>query len=211
PPHAWPRGHRGASPAVGRAGSERAGRPLQVGVAIAPGRSHRARLQGRNVSRLRDLLGEVRAVLFAPEALGLVKADPEGRRRFLDELLFVIAPRYAAVKADYDRVLKQRGNLLKQMRSIRRCGFGHNVGGLDPADTATSTLEVWDQQLARFGAELLRARLHLVNRLRPHLGYSYLRVATDEGAEQALDLPPDQRGEVSSPADILYRSAVLEE
>lgn len=202
---------RGESTAIIRASFLRAGRPLQVDLEITPGKSNRARLQGQNVSRLRDLLGEVRAVLFAPEDLGLVKADPEGRRRFLDELLFVIAPRYASVKADYDRVLKQRGNLLKQMRSMRRGGSGRSVGGLDPADSAASTLEVWDQQLAGHGADLLRARLHLVNRLRPHLGYSYLRVATDEGAEQALDLPPDQRGEVDSPADIAYRSGVLDE
>jgi DNA replication and repair protein RecF len=203
--------HRGESTAIVRASFERAGRPLQVDVEITPGKSNRARLQGQNVARLRDLLGEVRAVLFAPEDLGLVKADPEGRRRFLDELLFEIAPRFASVKADYDRVLKQRGNLLKQMRSMRRGGSGRSVGGLDPAESAASTLEVWDQQLARHGAELLRARLHLVNRLRPHLGYSYLRVATDEGAEQALDLPPDQRGDVTSPADVRYRSAVLDE
>ena len=202
--------HRGESTAIVRASFLRAGRPLQVDLEITPGRSNRARLQGQNVSRLRDLLGEVRAVLFAPEDLGLVKADPDGRRRFLDELLFVIAPRYASVKADYDRVLKQRGNLLKQMRSMRRGGSGRSVGGLDPADSAASTLEVWDQQLAQHGADLLRARLHLVNRLRPHLGYSYLRVASDEGADQALDLPPDQRGEGSSPADILYRSDVLD-
>lgn len=203
--------HRGSSTAIVRASFVRAGRPLQVDLEITPGRANRARLQGQNVSRLRDLLGEVRAVLFAPEDLGLVKGDPEGRRRFLDELLFVIAPRYASVKADYDRVLKQRSNLLKQMRSMRRGGSGRSVGGLDPAESAASTLEVWDQQLARHGAELLRARLHLVNRLRPHLGYSYLRVATDEGADSALDLPPAQRGEVSSPADVAYRSAVLDE
>ena len=202
--------HRGESTAIVRASFLRAGRPLQVDLEITPGKSNRARLQGQNVSRLRDLLGEVRAVLFAPEDLGLVKADPDGRRRFLDELLFVIAPRYASVKADYDRVLKQRGNLLKQMRSMRRGSSGRSVGGLDPAESAASTLEVWDQQLARHGAELLRARLHLVNRLRPHLGYSYLRVATDEGADQALDLPPDQRGQGDSPADILYRSDVLD-
>ena len=202
--------HRGESTAIVRASFERAGRPLQIDLEITPGKANRARLQGQNVSRLRDLLGEVRAVLFAPEDLGLVKADPEGRRRFLDELLFVIAPRYASVKADYDRVLKQRGNLLKQMRSMRRGSSGRSVGGLDPAESAASTLEVWDQQLALHGAELLRARLHLVNRLRPHLGYSYLRVATDEGADQALDLPPDQRGQGDSPADILYRSDVLD-
>ncbi|ATG50565.1 DNA replication/repair protein RecF [Brachybacterium vulturis] len=203
--------HRGESTAIIRASFVRAGRPLQVDLEITPGRSNRARLQGQNVSRLRDLLGEVRAVLFAPEDLGLVKADPEGRRRFLDELLFEIAPRFASVKADYDRVLKQRGNLLKQMRSLRRGGSGRSVAGLDPADSAASTLEVWDQQLARFGAELLRARLHLVNRLSPHLGYSYLRVSTDEGADPGLDLPPDQRGDVNSPASIRYRSSVLEE
>jgi len=203
--------HRGESTAIVRASFERGGRPLQVDLEITPGKANRARLQGQNVSRLRDLLGEVRAVLFAPEDLGLVKADPEGRRRFLDELLFEIAPRFASVRADYDRVLKQRGNLLKQMRSMRRGGSGRSVGGLDPSESAASTLEVWDQQLARHGAELLRARLHLVNRLRPHLGYSYLRVSTDEGAEQALDLPPDQRGEVASPADIRYRSTVLDE
>ena len=202
--------HRGESTAIVRASFLRAGRPLQVDLEITPGKSNRARLQGQNVSRLRDLLGEVRAVLFAPEDLGLVKADPDGRRRFLDELLFVIAPRYASVKADYDRVLKQRGNLLKQMRSMRRGSSGRSVGGLDPAESAASTLEVWDQQLALHGAELLRARLHLVNRLRPHLGYSYLRVATDEGTDQALDLPPDQRGQGDSPADILYRSDVLD-
>ncbi len=202
--------YRGRDTAVIRASFERAGRSLQVDLQISPGRSNRARLQGQTVHRLRDLLGEVRAVLFAPEDLGLVKADPEGRRRFLDELLFVIAPRYASVKADYDRVLKQRSKLLKQMRIMRRGGSGRSVAGLDPGEAAASTLSVWDQQLARVGAELLRARLHLVNRLRPHVGYSYLRVATDEGAEQSLALPPAERGEVNSPADIAYRSAVLD-
>lgn len=201
---------RGQSTAIIRASFVRAGRPLQVDLQLTPGKSNRARVQGQNLNRLRDLLGEVRAVLFAPEDLGLVKADPEGRRRFLDELLFLIAPRFAGVKADYDRVVKQRSGLLKQMRTMRRGGSGRAVGGLDPEETAASTLEVWDGQLARLGAELLRARLHLVNRLRPHVGYSYLRVATDAGAEEALDLPPADRGAVDSPADIAYRSAVID-
>jgi DNA replication and repair protein RecF len=201
---------RGESTAIVRAAFVRAGRDLQVDLQITPGKSNRARVQGAALNRLRDLLGEVRAVLFAPEDLGLVKADPEGRRRFLDELLFLIAPRFAGVKADYDRVVKQRTGLLKQMRTMRRGGAGRSVGGLDPEEAAISTLEVWDQQLARFGAELLRARVHLVNRLRPHVGYSYLRVASDAGAESSLDLPPDQRGSVDSPADISYRSSVLD-
>ncbi|MFC0674963.1 DNA replication/repair protein RecF [Brachybacterium hainanense] len=202
--------HRGSQTAIVRASFLRAGRELQIDLQITPGRANRARRQGQNLPRLRDLLGEVRAVLFAPEDLGLVKADPDGRRRFLDELLFEIAPRFAGVKADYDRVLKQRSGLLKQMRQMRRGGAGRPVGGLDPADAAETTLEVFTAQLARLGAELTRARLHLVNRLRPHMGYSYLRVATEEGADTALDLPPQDRGQVTSPADIAYTSAALE-
>ncbi|GAB2542889.1 DNA replication/repair protein RecF [Brachybacterium huguangmaarense] len=201
---------RGEDTAIVRASFVRAGRPLQVDLRITPGRSNTVRVQGATLSRLRDLLGEVRAVLFAPEDLALVKGDPEGRRRFLDELLFEIAPRFAGVKADYDRVLKQRSHLLRQMRQMRRGGSGRSVGGLDPAEAAASTLEVWDGQLATAGAELMRARMHLVNRLRPHLGYSYLRVATDEGADAALDLPPGDRGAVDSPADIAYRGAVVD-
>ncbi|MGP9695386.1 DNA replication/repair protein RecF [Brachybacterium sp. AOP25-B2-12] len=201
---------RGEETAVVRASFVRAGRPLQVDLQITPGRSNTARVQGAAVHRLRDVLGEVRAVLFAPEDLSLVKGDPDGRRRFLDELLFEIAPRFAGVKADYDRVLKQRSHLLKQMRSMRRGGSGRSVGGLDPAEAAESTLSVWDAQLARAGADLTRARLHLVNRLRPHLGYSYLRVASDAGAETALDLPPEDRGGIDSPAGIAYRGAVVD-
>lgn len=201
---------RGEETAIIRATFERAGRRQQLDVQITPGKANRARLQGQNIHRLRDILGVVRAVLFAPEDLGLVKGDPEGRRRYLDELLFVIAPRFAAVKADYDRVVKQRTGLLKQMRSMRKGRVGRSVGGLDPAEAAASTLDVWDQQLAKHGAELLRARIHLVNRLRPHLGYAYLQVATDEGAESELDLPPHDRGLIHSPADISYRSSVLE-
>lgn len=202
---------RGEQTAIIRAAFVRAGRPLQVDLQITPGRSNAVRVQGSPLHRVRDVLGEVRAVLFAPEDLALVKGDPEGRRRFLDELLFEIAPRFAAVKADYDRVLKQRSHLLKQMRSMRRGGSARSVGGLDPAESAESTLTVWDAQLARSGAELMRARMHLVNRLRPHLGYSYLRVSTDEGSDSALDLPPQDRGEVDSPADASYRGSVVEQ
>lgn len=201
---------RGASSAVIHGDFVRAGRPLRVDLQITPGSANRARLQGQTLPRARALLGEVRAVLFAPEDLGLVKADPEGRRRFLDELLFLIAPRYAGVKADYDRVVKQRTGLLKQMRSMRRGKGGRSVAGLDPEESAASTMQVWDEQLARLGADLLRARIHLVNRLRPHVGYSYLRVASDEGAESDLSLPPSERGTVDSPADIAYRSSILD-
>ena len=82
-------------------------------IELNAGRANRVRLNRTPLTRPRDVLGVLRTVLFAPEDLALVKGDPGERRRFLDDLLVAMAPRYAAVRADYERVLKQRTALLK--------------------------------------------------------------------------------------------------
>lgn len=205
---------RGEKTAIIRAMCERAGRDVRIDMQIAPGRANEVRLHSQPLSRPREILGQVRAVMFSPEDLALVKGEPEGRRRFLDEILFEIAPRFASIKSDYDKVLRQRNHLLKQMRQMNKGRGGKHavdeIGGMDPREAAETTLAVWDEQLARRGAELMRARLHLVNRLRPHVGYSYLRVSSDEGADPNLGLGPEGRGAVSSPANIRYASSVLD-
>ena len=99
---------RGAERAVVRATVVHLGRELTVELEIAPGRANRARVNRAPVARPRDVLGILRTVLFAPEDLALVRGDPGERRRFLDDLLVARRPRFAAVRADYDRVLKQR-------------------------------------------------------------------------------------------------------
>jgi DNA replication and repair protein RecF len=114
----------------------------------------------------------VRSVLFAPEDLSLVKGDPGERRRFLDELVTARAPRMAGVRADYDRVLKQRNTLLKSAAMARR----HGGKGVD-----LGTLDVWDQHLARAGAELLSQRLSLVAVLEPLADKAYEQVAPGGG------------------------------
>jgi DNA replication and repair protein RecF len=114
----------------------------------------------------------VRSVLFAPEDLELVKGDPGGRRRFLDELVVARVPRLAGVRSDYERVLKQRNSLLKSAAMARR----HGGRGAD-----LSTLDVWDQHLARVGAELLRERLALVAALGPLADKAYEQVAPGGG------------------------------
>src|SRR5258705_9175375 len=119
-------------------------RDLVVELEINPGRANRARVNRSPVPRPREVLGLLRTVLFAPEDLALVKGDPSERRRFLDELLTVRAPRFAGVRSDYDRVLKQRNALLKSAGPARR------GGSLD-----LRTLDTWDPHLARAGAELL--------------------------------------------------------
>lgn len=173
-----------------RAGAERAvvstivvneGRELAVDIEIAAGRANKARLNRSPVRSTREVLGAVRAVLFAPEDLALVRGDPGERRRYLDELASVRRPRVAAIRADYEKVLKQRTALLKSAAGSR---FRGDVGVLE-------TLDVWDGHLAAHGAQLMAARIELTNLLAPEVEKAYQLLAP-----------------ASRPATITYRSSV---
>ena len=177
----------GSDQAVVRALVVRDERQALLEVEINPGRSNRARINKSPLPRSRELIGMVRTVLFSPEDLALVKGDPSDRRRFLDDLLVLRAPRYAGVRSDYDRVLRQRNSLLKTAGAARRSGAGGSR-----VESALSTLSVWDSHLARTGAELLAARLALVEELKPLVGKAYEAVA---------------RGASRSDATIAYRSS----
>jgi DNA replication and repair protein RecF len=152
---------RDAERAVVRGMVVHQGRELAVEVEIASGRANRARVNRAPVPRPRDVLGILRTVLFAPEDLALVRGDPGERRRFLDDLLVSRHPRYAGVRADYDRVLRQRSALLKTARA----------GG------DLRTLDVWDGHLARHGATLLAGRLDLVTAIAPLAVEAFAEVA----------------------------------
>ena len=159
---------RGAERALVRGAVVHQGRELAVEVEITPGRANRARVNRAPVARPRDVLGILRTVLFAPEDLALVRGDPAERRRFLDDLLVSRRPRMAAVRGDYDRVLRQRSALLKTARAGARGGD-------------LSTLDVWDGHLARHGAALLAARLDLVDRLAGPAADAFAEVAPSSG------------------------------
>lgn len=160
----------GADRAVVRAAIARAGRSTLVELEIVPGASNRARINRSPVPRPREVLGMLRTVLFAPEDLALVKGDPDGRRRFLDDLLVARAPRFAGVRSDFERVLRQRNALLKTAGSTIRSGRGD-----------VRTLDVWDSHLATVGAELLAGRLHLVHLIAPHVSKAYEEVSAGQG------------------------------
>jgi DNA replication and repair protein RecF len=158
----------GAEQAIVRTLVQRDERSALIELEINPGKSNRARLNRGAVPRMRDVLGILRTVLFSPDDLDLVRGDPSLRRRFLDDLLTVRQPRFAGVRTDYDRVLKQRNTLLKT-------AGGRRTGSRNPA--ALATLESWDAQLARHGAELLSARLALVAALGDPVAERYGDVA----------------------------------
>ena len=144
-------------------------RQLKLEVEITPGKANRAKLNRSPLRRSRELIGVLRTVVFSPEDLAIVKGDPSERRRFLDELVVARWPRFAGVRADYDRVLKQRSTLLKSLS-------GWSRGGPPPAEAA-STLDVWDAHLAAAGAELLAARLRTLAELAPHVSSAYADIA----------------------------------
>ena len=141
------------------------GRDALLEVELNRSSPNRARINKANATRLRDILGYVNTVTFAPEDLDIVKKDPSNRRAFIDELLVQVSPRFAGVFTDYERVLRQRNTLLRTARQTSAKG------------TALSTLDAWDESLVQFGAEIVAARVALVDRLRPLLTEAYQSIA----------------------------------
>ena len=166
---------QGAERAIIRALVHRDDRETLVELELNPGKANRARINRGAVPRAREVLGLLRTVLFAPEDLAIVKGDPSERRTFLDDLLVLRTPRLAGVRSDFERVLKQRNALLKTAFLAKRSG------GAD-----MRTLDVWDAHLAQTGAELLAARLGLIEELRPLADVAYREVSKAQG-ELGLD------------------------
>lgn len=150
------------------------GRELAAHLLIKPHAANQASLNRTKVRTPRELLGVVKTVLFAPEDLALVKGEPAERRRYLDDIIATRQPRMAGVKADYDKVLKQRNALLKTATIALRRGYGTEEGA-----AALSTLDTWDGQLARLGAEVMAARFALLNELGPKIHEAYTTIAPE--------------------------------
>lgn len=195
----------GADRAVVGARVERAGRSTTVEVEITPGRANRARVNGGSPVRARDILGMVRTVQFAPEDLALVKGDPDGRRRFLDELAVQLRPQLAAVLADYDRVLRQRSALLKTAAGAMRASRGADL----------RTLDVWDTKLAAVGARIIVARRRLVAALEPAVTEAYAQVSAGQGEARiayraSLDASLDEPAGPEATEEHLVEAQLLE-
>jgi len=174
---------QGAERAIVRAGVHDGERVRQADVELRAAGRHRILVNGQPVSRTRDLLGVLRVTVFAPDDLQLVKGGPAERRAYLDELLTNSAPRYAAVRADLERVLRHRNALLR--------------GGIrDPE--ARATLAVFDEQLIDTGGQLIRGRLRLLAQLAPAVYDAYQSLAPGHDvvdavyeAEWSPDGPPE--------------------
>ena len=179
-------------------------RQLTLELEINPGKANRAKLNRSPLRQAREIVGVLRTVLFSPVDIAIVKGDPSERRRFLDDLIVARWPRLAGVRADYERILKQRNTLLKSLS-------GRFRGGAPPADSE-ATLEVWDTHLARTGGELLEARLVTLADLAPHVSKAYADIAptnNDAVAEYRASVDLDATRDAEQPTARANLSAAL--
>lgn len=143
-------------------------RRILLELEVALGRPNVARLNRGPLPRPRDLVGMLRSVVFSPMDLSIVRGDPSDRRAWLDSLITTRWPRMAGVKQDFDKILKQRNALLKAM-----AGKSFVPSGGDEE----LTLQVWNDQLATVGAELMHARLDTLADVRPYAQQAYEAIA----------------------------------
>ena len=167
----------GSSQAILRAGVVAGAadpRRLLVELEINQGRANHARINRSPLRRVREIIGALRTVVFSPDDLAIVKGDPGDRREFLDALVATRWPRMGGVRADYERVVRQRNALLKSM-----------AGSGSRADASAATRDIWNEQLARAGAEILSARLAPLAELRHPTRTSYASIAPVKGDTDA--------------------------
>ena len=165
--------------AIVRTGVKYLDRTNWLEVEIWPSKTNKAKLNGSECKKTKEILGILQTVTFSPEDLILVKGDPGERRHFLDELLVQKSSSYAGVKSDYDRVLKQRNALLKSAGPARK----NNL------DSVLATLDVWNDQLVNFGSQIIFARNQIINELLPYVSKSYAELAPTSKALNIKYLP----------------------
>jgi DNA replication and repair protein RecF len=164
---------RGTDRSILRAVTVDEDRSLTIEAEVSVSGRSRTMVNRQTVRRRTDLHEALRTTVFTPEDIGVVRAGPSERRRFLDETLAVVDPKAARVAEDVDKILRQRTALLRNAR--RRLS----------ADTAT-TLDVWDSRLDVAGTTLVEAREALVEHLAPITGEHYSRLA-GEATEVVLE------------------------
>jgi DNA replication and repair protein RecF len=165
--------------AIVRTGVKYLDRTNWLEVEIWPSKTNKAKLNGSDCKKTKEILGILQTITFSPEDLILVKGDPGDKRHFLDELLVQKSSSYAGVKSDYDRVLKQRNALLKSAGPARK----NNL------ESVLATLDVWNDQLVNFGSQIIFARNQIINELFPYVSKSYAELAPTSKALNIKYLP----------------------
>lgn len=162
-------------------------RELRAHILLNQGKSKQAQINRTRCKSPREILGILKAVLFSPEDLVLVRGEPADRRRYLDEIIAFGRPRFLAIRTEYDKVLKQRNAVLK-------------MASKNYSSHILSTLEIWDAQLAHLGALIISLRLHYLYLLEPYISAAYYNLAPSSRPAYAryfshMDIPKKESAE----------------
>jgi len=155
---------RGTSRAILRADTEVADRQFLIEAEIPFEKSARVQLNRQAVRRRSDLTPALQVTVFSPGDRRLVEGGPAERRGYLDDVLAERHPRLEALVNEVELVLRQRAALLRQ-----------SGGRAD--ESVLSTIDVWDERLAKSGGELADERDALVGELQPLVDESYAHLA----------------------------------
>ena len=107
-------------------------------------------VNGIPIKRAVELFGILNIVFFSPEDLNIIKNGPGERRRFLDSELCQLNKIYLSDLFQYNHILNQRNKLLKDIAQ---------------KESLKSTLDIWDEQLVRYGASVIRSRREFVREM----------------------------------------------
>ena len=137
--------------------------PLEV---IFSSKGKKAKFNHIEQKRLSDYIGSLNIVMFAPEDLNLVKGSPQERRRFIDMEIGQIEPVYIYHLNQYQKILKQRNALLKDLQRRRT--------------KDTTMLQIYTEQLAEHGAAILFRRFRFLKKLREWAVPIHLQISRDQ-------------------------------
>lgn len=152
----------------------------EVEVLLPANGKRKIKISGREAARSGELMGHITGVLFSPEDLRTVKDGPAERRRMVDMTLAQLRPAYYYALQRYNRALRQRGEVLRS-------------AALNPS--MAQTLELWDEQLAEAGAELMRHRRAYVEKLAGAAEESYREIAGGHETLQVRYQPSVEGGD----------------
>jgi len=174
-----------------RATTQLPDRQVLVELEINAEKANRARINQNPVRSQKELFGIVQAIYFSPEDLDLVRGDPSERRKFIDQILMLRSPRMAGIISDYERAVRQRNALLKS-----RAG--------------NESLSSWDEQVAKFGGQIISARLQTLQEFEPIFAKIYHDISSEKpasiGYKSSIDNPSTD--EAVNTAAILERMKI---
>ena len=119
------------------------GREQRIDIHLRKNKSKGIAINGIPIKKASELFGVFNVIIFSPEDLNIIKNGPSERRKFIDMELCQLDKIYVYNLVNYNKVLSQRNQLLKDLY------FKPEL---------KQTLDVWDMQLAKYGGEIIKRR-----------------------------------------------------